>query len=57
MEHNGAFVLCPADFGPCVLCPAEFGSNATFAPQTHEDIVSGAKTTAKIIFKKNILIF
>ena len=35
--------------GPLILWPAEFWSNATFAPQTHRDIVSGAKITAKII--------
>ena len=49
LQSYGAFVLCPAffapSFEPLVLCPAEFWSNATYAPHTHKDIVSGAKTT------------
>ena len=35
-------------FGPLVLCPAEFWINATFAPQTHWDLVLGAQITIKI---------
>ena len=39
----------PRSFGPLVLRPAEFWSNANLAPQTHGDIVSGAKITTTII--------
>ena len=37
--------------GAIVLCPAELWSNATFAPQTHGDIVSRAKIKKQKISK------
>ena len=36
-------------FGPLNLCPAEFWSNATCAPRSFGDIVSGPKKHTKII--------
>ena len=47
--------LAQQSLGALMLCPMEFGSNATFAPQTHGDIVSGAKITTKTIYKINII--
>ena len=49
--------LALQSFGPLVLCTAEFWSNATFAPQTLEDIVSVAKITTKVKSKYDIKFF